>query len=207
MTAKLEHVLVLGGNVGQAQPARDTGAHRGQSTIHYDWRPPVTPHPYLQPWLDNRRLEPVALDIARVRDRLAVARQHYGRAVLIREVIPDDHAFHLEKGDDALHAAAGALLHAHGVRTRGTGRSHETALDVAVACLKARRPDEAAELAPRAGVLRMRRNRSQYEMVEVVTKADCDDLFSVLEPILEAIEIAAYDLMGLPPPGSWPRGT
>jgi hypothetical protein len=160
---------------------------------------PVTPYPYLQPWLDNR---PTSRKCA---DRLAVARRHYERAIAIRTVLPDDHAFHLEKGYDALRAAAGALVHAHGVRTRSSGRSHEVVLDIAVASLNARRPDTAAVLGQRAGVLRARRNRSQYEAVEVVTEQECDDLFAVLTPVLEAIEVVAYDLIGLPAPGGWPR--
>jgi len=164
-------------------------------------------HPYLRPWLDNRQLEHMALDIARVRDRLAAARQHYQWAVSVRALLPDEHALHLEKAYDSIRAAAGGLVRAHSVRGRGSGKSHEVALDVAVACLRARRPDAGAMLAPLATSIRVRRNRIQYESVEIVTREDCEKLFAVLSPVLEAIEGIAYELIGLPPPGGWQQAT
>ncbi len=167
----------------------------------------VIAHPYLRPWLDRRQLDPIALDVARVRARLSAARKHHERAMAIRAAIPDDHAFHLEKGYDAIRAAAGGLVHAHGVRLKGFGRTHELALDIAVACLSVRRPDAGAALAQRAGALRVRRNRSQYELIELVTTEECEDLFSVLTPIMEALESVAYELIGLPAPGGWRAAT
>lgn len=43
----------------------------------------------------------------------------------------------------------------------------------------------------------------QYEMVVRVTAEECDDLFGVLVPILEAMETTAYEIIGLPAPGGW----
>ena len=66
----------------------------------------MSAHPYLRTWLDRHQLEPVALDVARVRDRLLVARQHYERAVAILTLLADDHAFHVDQAYHAIRAAA-----------------------------------------------------------------------------------------------------
>ena len=165
-------------------------------------------HPYLRPWLDGRQLEPTRLDRALVRDRLEVARKHYEWALHVRTSLPTEHALHLTLGYDALRSAAGALVRAHGMRGKGDhGKSHAVALDIAIACLQARRPDAGAALAPIATELRVLRNHIQYEAVSEVSTEQCDELFSVLVPILDAMEDIAYELIGLPAPGGWPLAT
>jgi len=143
------------------------------------------------------------LNIAQVRGRLNTARWHYQRAQAVRNNFPDDHEFHFEKGYDALRAAAGGVVAAHGVRTTTRGRTHAIPFAIAIAALRSRRPDAANKLDPIAARIREWRNRMQYEIVDEVTADECEELFGDLPMMLEAMEAIAYDLIGLPPTGGW----